>query len=100
MFGPESTQAFYARWTQVRARGMARYVAVTTLKYGAVFLLIDYLGKLFSAKPLSHDPVFHLLNISSLLVLMLVFALIGWKVQQWRYRSLEERLRAQSNKQP
>lgn len=100
MFGPESTQAFYARWTQVRARGMARYVTVTTLKYGSVFLLLDYLAKLVSAKPLSRDPIFHLLNVSALLVLMLVFALIGWKVQQWRYRSLEQRLRAQSNKQP
>ena len=92
MFGPENNQAFYLRWTRVRQRGMARYVAVTTFKYGTVFAVVGYLSEFFGKKPISHDPIYHLLNISSLLVLMLLFALIGWKVQEWRYASLQERL--------
>lgn len=92
MFGPESNQAFFQRWTRVRERGMARYVTVTTLKYSAVFLAIGYLSDFLGKKPISHDPIHHLLNISALVVLMLVFSLIGWKVQQWRYASLLARL--------
>jgi len=92
MFGTESNQVFYQRWSGVRERGCARYLARTTLKYSAIFAAITYGFDALMGKPFNPSILFHLMNISALLVLMLIIAAVGWKVQQWRFDSLTARL--------
>jgi hypothetical protein len=92
MFGTDTNQVFYQRWTGVRQRGCARYIARTTLKYSAIFLVITYGFDALMGKPFNPSVLFHLMNVSALMVLMLIIALVGWKVQQWRYDSLQSRL--------
>lgn len=92
MFGTETNQVFYQRWSRVRQRGCAQYLARTTLKYSAIFAVITYSFDALMGKPFNPSVLFHLMNISALMVLMLIIALVGWKVQQWRYDSLTERL--------
>src|SRR5437899_830330 len=91
MFGTDTNQVFYQRWTGVRQRGFARYIARTTFKYSAIFLVITYGFDALMGKPFNHSLVFQLMNVSALLFLMLIIALVGWKVQQWRYDSLQSR---------
>ncbi|AXK38479.1 hypothetical protein [Crenobacter cavernae] len=90
----ETAGAFWARWRLQRKKGPLAFIARKGLIYMAIALPVGYLYDVARGKPLNPDPVYHLMNVSSLAALIAILCYIGWRFNEARFKGLDEEARS------
>lgn len=89
----ETATQFWTRWRVQRQKGPLAFIARKGLVYMALALPVGYLYDVARGKPLNPDPLYHLMNVSSLAVLIGLLCYVGWRFNEARFKGLDAEAR-------